>query len=77
MSNKKKKKKSLAEEKAEKYLSYGTLIGLVLGLIIGTIAFLISDNMFWMALAPIILLFIGLGVGSYLGKSKKLSKKHT
>lgn len=77
MSNKKKKKKGLAEEKAEKYLSYGTLIGLVLGLIIGTIAFLISDNMFWMALAPIILLFIGLGVGSYLGKSKKLSKKHT
>ena len=77
MSNKKKKKKSLAEEKAEKYLSYGTLIGLVLGLIIGTIAFLISDNMFWMALAPIILLFVGLGVGSYLGKSKKLSKKHT
>lgn len=77
MSNKKKKKKSLAEEKAEKYLSYGTLIGLVLGLIIGTIAFLISDNMFWMALAPIILLFVGLGVGSYLGKSKKFSKKHS
>ena len=77
MSNKKKQKKGLAEEKAEKYLSYGTLIGLVLGLIIGTIAFLISDNMFWMALAPIILLFVGLGVGSYLGKSKKFSKKHS
>ena len=59
MSNKKKKKKNLAEQKAEKYLSYGTLIGLVAGLIIGTIAFLLTDNMFWMALAPIILLFIG------------------
>lgn len=45
MSNKKKKKKNLAEQKAEKYLSYGTLIGL--------------------------------GVGSYLGKSGKLSKKHS
>ena len=76
MSNKKKNKKNLAEQKAEKYLSYGTLIGLVAGLILGTIAFLLTDNMFWMALAPIILLFIGLGVGSYLGKSGKLSKKH-
>ena len=77
MSNKKKNKKNLAEQKAEKYLSYGTLIGLVAGLIIGTIAFLLTDNMFWMALAPIILLFIGLGVGSYFGKSGKFSKKHS
>ena len=31
MSNKKKKKKTFADEKAEKYLSYGTLIGLITG----------------------------------------------
>ena len=77
MSNKKKKKKTLADEKAEKYLSYGTLIGLITGLLIGIIGFLLTDNMFWIALAPIILLFIGLGIGSYLGKSKKSSKKHS
>ena len=77
MSNKKKKKKTIADEKAEKYLSYGTLIGLITGLLIGIIGFLLTDNMFWIALAPIILLFIGLGIGSYLGKSKKLSKKNS
>ena len=73
MSNKKKNKKTLADEKAEKYLSYGTLIGLVIGII----AFLLTDNMFWMALAPIILLFVGLGIGSYLSKKIKSSKKHS
>lgn len=77
MSNKKKKKKTFADEKAEKYLSYGTLIGLITGLLIGIIGFLLTDNMFLIALAPIILLFIGLGIGSYLGKSKKLSKKNS
>ncbi|MBX9139331.1 MULTISPECIES: hypothetical protein [unclassified Clostridium] len=77
MSNKKKNKKSAVNEKAEKYLSYGTLIGLVIGLIIGTTVFLLTDNMFWMALAPIVLLFAGLGIGSYLGKSKKAIKKHS
>ena len=71
MSNKKKKKKTFADEKAEKYLSYGTLIGLITGLLIGIIGFLLTDNMFWIALAP------GLGIGSYLGKSKKLSKKNS
>lgn len=77
MSIKKKNKKTLADEKAEKYLSYGTLIGLVIGLVIGIIAFLLTDNMFWMALAPIILLFVGLGIGSYLSKKIKSSKKHS
>ena len=33
MSNKKKKKLSVAEQKAEKYIYYGTIIGLVLGVI--------------------------------------------
>lgn len=73
----KKKKKSLAEKKAEIYLSYGTLIGLIIGLVFGTIVFLLTDNMFWIALAPIISLFIGLGVGSYLGKNIKLTKKRS
>lgn len=77
MSNKKNKKKNPANEKAEKYLSYGTIIGLVLGLTIGAVAFLLTDNMFWMALSPIILLFIGLGLGSYLGKATKPIKKHS
>lgn len=72
-----KKKKNVKNIRAEKYLSYGTLIGLIIGLIIGTIVFLLTDNMFWMALSPIILLFIGLGLGSYLGKSKKPIKKHS
>ena len=77
MSNKKKNKTSAVNENAEKYLSYGTLRGLVIGLIIGTTVFLLTDNMFWMALAPIVLLFAGLGIGSYLGKSKKAIKKHS
>lgn len=64
-----KKKKNSINKISEKYLSYGTLIGLVVGLIVGTIAFLLTDNMFWMALAPIILLFLGLGIGSFLSKN--------
>lgn len=72
-----KKKKNVKNIKAEKYLSYGTLIGLIIGLIIGTIVFLLTDNMFWMALTPIILLFAGLAIGSYLGKNKKVTKKHS
>ena len=32
MSNKKKKKLSVAEQKAEKYIYYGTIIGLILGI---------------------------------------------
>ena len=35
MSNKKKKKLSVAEQKAEKYIYYGTIIGLILGVILG------------------------------------------
>ncbi|MEN8075789.1 hypothetical protein ABFP60_02440 [Clostridioides difficile] len=77
MSKKNKNKKNVKNIKAEKYLSYGTLIGLIIGLVIGTIVFLLTDNMFWMALSPIILLFVGLGLGSYLGKSKKPIKKHS
>ena len=77
MSKKNKNKKNVENIKAEKYLSYGTLIGLIIGLVIGTIVFLLTDNMFWMALSPIIILFVGLGLGSYLGKSKKPIKKHS
>lgn len=35
MSNKKKKKLSVAEQKAEKYIYYGTIIGLILVVILG------------------------------------------
>ena len=77
MSKKKKNKKNSSDAKTEKYLSYGTVLGLIIGLIIGTIVFLLTDNMFWMALSPIILLFLGLGLGSYLGRSKKTIKKHS
>ena len=44
MSNKKKKKLSVAEQKAEKYIYYGTIIGLVLGVILGFIGFILTDN---------------------------------
>ena len=70
MSNKKKKKLSVAEQKAEKYIYYGTIIGLVLGVILGFIGFILTDNMFWIALSPLILLFVGLGIGAILGKNK-------
>ena len=48
MSNKKKKKLSVAEQKAEKYIYYGTIIGLILGVILGFIRFILTDNMFWL-----------------------------
>ena len=73
MSNKKKKKLSVAEQKAEKYIYYGTIIGLVLGVILGFIGFILTDNMFWIELSPLILLFVGLGIGAILGKNKNLN----
>ena len=69
----KKKKLSVAEQKAEKYIYYGTIIGLVLGVILGFIGFILTDNMFWIALSPLILLFVGLGIGAILGKNKNLN----
>ncbi len=58
-------------------LSYGTVIGLIVGLIIGSVIFFFTDNMFWLALSPIICLFIGLGIGSYFPNTKKSLKKHS
>lgn len=54
-------------------LSYGTVIGLI----IGSVIFFFTDNMFWLALSPIICLFIGLGIGSYFPNTKKSLKKHS
>lgn len=77
MSNKKSKKKSL-NTKLEKYVSYGTLLGLIIGSISGILLFIITDNMFWFALAPITLMFLGLCIGSYLGSNKsKTQKRHS
>lgn len=72
----KKNIKSSRNTKSEKYLFYGTILGLIIGLIIGTIAFLLTDNIFWMT-TPIIFLFFGLVLGSYLGRNKKSLKKHS
>lgn len=58
-------------------LSYGTIIGLIIGLIIGAIIFLFTDNMFWLALSPIVCLFIGLGISSFFQSTKKSAKKHS
>mgnify|MGYP003305739875 CR=1 FL=1 len=76
MSNNKKKKNKKTNERAEKLLSYGTIIGLVIGTIIGIILFLLTDNMFWMACTPIVTLFVGLGIGSYLGNKKPVKGIH-
>ena len=73
MSTKKNKKLSVAEQKAEKYIYYGTIIGLILGVILGFIGFILTDNMFWIALSPLIVLFVGLGIGAILGKNKNLN----
>lgn len=77
MSNKKKVKISPAQKRADKFLYWVTIIGLILGVLIGSIIFFITDNMFWIALCPIIFLFLGLGLGSFLGKNKKAIKKHS
>lgn len=71
MSNKKKNKKNAnRNDKAEKYLSYGTIIGLVIGVIIAFILLVITDNMLWMVL-PIITLFVGLGISSFIANKDK------
>lgn len=71
----KKKKKQTTNPIIEKYLTYGTIAGLVLGLLIGIITFIFTDNMLWLALPTIVLFFIGLGLGSYLGNKKAKQPK--
>ena len=75
MSNKKKNKKSAEIIKSEKYLSYCTMGGLILGVIFGIIICYFTENLFWLALSPVITLFLGIAVGSILGKPKKNTKK--
>lgn len=73
MSNKKKIKKiSKKNEKTEKYLFYGIISGLVIGVIMAFILLIITDNVLWMTL-PVITLFLGLGISSIIvnkGSSK-------
>lgn len=75
--SKKTKKRNPQVIKAEKYLSYGTIIGLISGIIIGLIICLITKNLFWLALTPIITLFLGIAVSSILSSPKKVQKKRS
>lgn len=65
--SKKKKKLSKQEEKSEKILFYGIVSGLAVGVLIGFVFFILTDNMFWM-ISPIITLFIGLAISSLINK---------
>ena len=74
--SKKKKKLSKHNEKAEKILSFGIISGLVIGVLVAFVLFILTDNMFWMACTPIVTLFVGLGIGSYLGNKKPVKGIH-
>ena len=74
--SKKKKKLSKQEEKAEKILFYGIVSGLAIGVLIGFVLFILTDNMFWMVL-PIITLFIGLAISSLINKGNSKPKPST
>ena len=79
--------------KYRQYINYFSIILILVGIIAGLIQILNNIKVSWIKIcliicsvsimgliimfSPIILLFIGLGVGSYLGKSGKLSKKHS
>lgn len=73
MSNIKKSKKNKykSNKRSDKYLAYFTTGGLILGTIIGTTITMITDNMFWMACAPIVGLFIGLIISSFISTKQK------
>lgn len=75
--NSRRQNKNNKNIETQKSLSYGTIIGLIIGLIIGTVIFFLTDNMFWLALSPIVCLFIGLGISSFLPNTKKAVKKHS
>lgn len=74
--SKKKKRLSKQEEKSEKLLFYGIVSGLAIGVLIGFVLFMLTDNMFWMVL-PIITLFIGLAISSFINKGNSKPKPST
>ncbi|SCJ71385.1 Uncharacterised protein [uncultured Clostridium sp.] len=74
--SKKKKKLSKHNEKAEKILSFGIISGLVIGVLVAFVLFILTDNMFWMVL-PLITTFVGFAISSLINKGNAKIKPST
>lgn len=69
-----KKKKVKRDTQADKNLSYGIIGGLSIGIIIGFILLIVTDNMLWMTL-PIATLFIGMAIATLISNKQNTTLK--